>query len=103
MVKISDKAALINLAESLHPELARAGINLRVINPGFVDTPLTRKNRFSMPFLMTPEDAASRIIRQLDRGGFEISFPRIFVWILKVLRCLPYRLYFFVVSRITGT
>ena len=99
----ASKAALINLAESLHPELARSGINLRVINPGFVDTPLTRKNRFTMPFLMTPEDAARRIITQLARGGFEISFPRVFVWMLKVLRCLPYRLYFFLIRRMTGT
>jgi NAD(P)-dependent dehydrogenase (short-subunit alcohol dehydrogenase family) len=93
------KAALINLAESLQPELANAGVTMRVINPGFVDTPLTRKNRFSMPFLMSPEQAAARIVAQIDGSAFEIAFPRRFVWIMKLLRCLPYRAYFAVTRR----
>lgn len=99
----ASKAALINLAESLQPEMARAGITLRLINPGFVDTPLTRKNAFSMPFLITPERAAAHIAGKLERGGFEISFPRLFVWQLKLLRCLPYRWYFFLVRKLTRT
>jgi len=99
----ASKAALINLAESLQPEMARAGIALRVINPGFVDTPLTRKNAFAMPFLMTPEQAAWTIVRRLEGGGFEISFPRLFIWQLKLMRCLPYRLYFFLVRKVTRT
>jgi NAD(P)-dependent dehydrogenase (short-subunit alcohol dehydrogenase family) len=99
----ASKAALINLAESLQPEMARAGIALRVINPGFVDTPLTRKNAFAMPFLMTPEQAAGHIVGRLEDGGFEISFPRLFIWQLKLMRCLPYRLYFFLVRKVTRT
>ncbi len=97
------KAALINLAEALQPELASQGVRIRVINPGFVDTPLTRKNRFAMPFLMTAEQAAQRIVGKLDGSAFEIAFPRRFVWLLKVLRCLPYRAYFALVKRMTGT
>ena len=97
----ASKAAAINLAESLQPELRKQGVRMRVINPGFVDTPLTQKNRFRMPFLMTPEAAARRIVRQLERDQFEIAFPRRFVWLMKVLRCMPYRIYFPLVSRIT--
>lgn len=97
----ASKAAAINLAEALQPELRRQGLHLRVINPGFVDTPLTRKNSFRMPFLMTPEAAARRIVRALARDHFEIAFPWRFAWLMKLLRCLPYRLYFPLVSRIT--
>ena len=93
------KAAAIHLAEALQPEAARWGVRLRVINPGFVRSRLTDRNRFRMPGLMTPEAAARRIVDQLDRGGFEISFPRRLIWPLKVLRCLPYGLYFWLMQR----
>ena len=97
------KAALINLAEALQPELASEGVSMRLINPGFVDTPLSRKNRFAMPFLMSAEQAAARIVAKLDGSAFEIAFPRRFVWIMKLLRCLPYRVYFALVKRMTCT
>ena len=93
------KAATIHLAEALHPEAARWGIRLRVINPGFVDSRLTAKNRFHMPGLLKPEVAAQRIFDQLEGKGFEISFPRRLIWPLKVLRCLPYRLFFWLIER----
>ena len=96
------KAALINMAESLHRPLAREGVRLRIVNPGFVRTPLTDQNPFPMPFLLEPEDAAERILRRLDGSGFEIAFPGVFVALLKLLRCLPYRLFFPLVGRITG-
>jgi NAD(P)-dependent dehydrogenase (short-subunit alcohol dehydrogenase family) len=95
----SPKAATIHLAESLHPEAGRWGIRLRVINPGFVDSRLTARNSFRMPGLMQPEAAAERIFRALDRAGFEIRFPRRLVWLLKLLRCLPYPFYFRLVER----
>jgi len=93
------KAAVIHLAESLAPELAREGIRLRVINPGFVRSRLTRKNRFPMPFLMDAAQAAKRIAQGIQRKSFEISFPRRLTWTLKLLRCLPYRLYFSIIDR----
>ena len=98
----ASKAALINLAEALRPELAQLGIDLRLVNPGFVRTPLTAKNRFPMPYLMEPEAAAARVYRGLGRRGFEITFPRRFTWVLKCLRLLPYRLYFPIIRRATG-
>jgi NADP-dependent 3-hydroxy acid dehydrogenase YdfG len=95
------KAALINFAESLYPILKREGVLLRIVNPGFVKTPLTAQNRFAMPALLEPEDAARRIVAQLDQAHFEIAFPRRFVFFLKLLRCLPYRLYFWLITKVT--
>lgn len=93
------KAATIHLAEALHPEAASWGIRLRVINPGFVDSRLTAKNKFRMPGLLKPEVAAQRIFDRLEDDGFEISFPHRLIWPLKLLRCMPYRLYFWVIER----
>ncbi|NJO38298.1 MAG: SDR family NAD(P)-dependent oxidoreductase [Rhizobiales bacterium] len=99
----ASKAALINLAEALKFDLDRHGIRLQLINPGFVRTPLTDKNAFPMPFLMEVEVAAERMADGFERHAFEITFPRRFAWSLKLLRILPYRLYFPIVSRMTGT
>ncbi|WP_047237632.1 SDR family NAD(P)-dependent oxidoreductase [Chromobacterium subtsugae] len=86
------KAALINLAEILYTELRPRGVAVYLINPGFVATPLTAKNDFSMPALLTPRQAAQSIMRGLERGAFEIHFPLRFTAWLKLLRLLPYRL-----------
>lgn len=93
------KAATIHLAEALRPEAKRWGIKLRVVNPGFVRSRLTEKNTFRMPGLMTPEQAARRIVAGLGKSHFEISFPRRLIWPLKLLRCLPYGLYFRIIER----
>jgi NAD(P)-dependent dehydrogenase (short-subunit alcohol dehydrogenase family) len=96
------KAALINFCESLKFDFDKAGLKIQVINPGFVRTPLTEQNPFPMPFLMEVEDAADRILRGLERRSFEITFPRRFTCALKLLRVLPYGLYFPLVHRATG-
>ncbi|WP_417623515.1 SDR family NAD(P)-dependent oxidoreductase [Paremcibacter congregatus] len=93
------KAALINLCESMREELDREGVDLRLINPGFVATPLTEKNDFPMPFLISAEKAASYIVRGLDRSLFEIAFPRRFVWLMKLLRFLPDGVFFSISRR----
>lgn len=94
------KAGLINLAEALRVELAPSGIVVQIVNPGFVRTPLTDRNRFPMPFLMEPEAAAEAFFRGLQSDRFEIAFPRRFVWMMKVLRCLPAPLAFAVTRRL---
>jgi short-subunit dehydrogenase len=90
----ASKAALINMCEALKPELDRAGVTISVVNPGFVKTPLTDKNDFPMPFLMDADAAAEQMVRGLETGRFEITFPKRFTWGMNLLRCLPYSLYF---------
>ena len=95
------KAALINLCESLKPDLDRFGVKISVVNPGFVRTPLTDRNPFPMPFLMEVDDPAARLAAGLDKGKFEITFPRRFTYLVKLARMLPYRLSFRLVKRAT--
>lgn len=99
----SSKAALISLAETLRAELLSEGVKVRVINPGFVKTELTDKNRFNMPFLISTDKAADCIMQQLDTDRFEIAFPTRFVYLMKLLRLLPYRLYFAVARKMMRT
>lgn len=96
------KAALINFAEALYMPLKEQGVLLRVVNPGFVTTQLTAQNSFKMPAEITTNEAAERIVKALETESFEITFPKRFTYILKILRALPYRLYFFLISKITG-
>jgi len=96
------KAALINLCESLYLDLRPKGIGVYLINPGFVDTPLTATNSFPMPALITPHEAASHIVADIERGAFHIHFPRRFTNWLRLARLLPYGLYFPLVHKVTG-
>ena len=83
------KAALMNLAESLQPELAEAGIQLKAVNHGFVKTRLTAKNDFAMLGLMEPEAAAEKIIHALSKDTFETRFPFNLAFILGTMKRLP--------------
>ena len=96
------KAALINLAETLYLDLKPRGLDVYLINPGFVKTPLTDRNKFDMPALISAKEAAERTLRGLERGDFEIHYPKRFTRLMKLLRILPYRLYFPLVHKITG-
>ncbi|WP_341685175.1 SDR family NAD(P)-dependent oxidoreductase [Limnohabitans sp.] len=96
------KAALINLAETLYLDLQPHGLGVSVINPGFVETPLTAQNDFHMPALISPDQAAQAIVQGWAKGEFDIHFPKRFTLWLKLLRLLPYRLYFAAVRRMTG-
>lgn len=96
------KAALSHLAEILYLDLVGAGIGVSVVHPGFVETPLTAQNQFPMPAMVSTAQAAQAILQGWESGRFEIHFPRRFTWAMKVLRCLPYRLRFALVRRITG-
>ena len=96
------KAALINLAETLYLDLRHEGVGVSVVNPGFVETPLTAQNDFHMPGLITPDQAAVAILEGWAAGRFEIDFPKRFTFWMRLLRLLPPRPYFAAVSRITG-
>ena len=96
------KAALTHLAETLYMDLQDQGIGVSVVNPGFVATPLTAQNQFTMPALISPETAASAMLQGWAKGQFDIHFPKRFTLWLKLLRLLPYRLYFPLVRKFTG-
>jgi NAD(P)-dependent dehydrogenase (short-subunit alcohol dehydrogenase family) len=96
------KAALINLAETLYLDLQPKGIGVSVVNPGFVETPLTAQNAFRMPALITPEEAAKEMVKGWERGQFEMHFPKRFTLWLKAMRHLAYGPYFAAVRRSTG-
>lgn len=93
------KAALISMCESLRAELAPQNVAVTVINPGFVKTPLTDRNDFPMPFLIDAERAAAVIERGLADRRFEIRFPWQTALAMRVLRLLPYGLYFRIAKR----
>jgi NAD(P)-dependent dehydrogenase (short-subunit alcohol dehydrogenase family) len=98
----STKAAVIYLCEALKFDCDRIGIKLQVVNPGFVRTPLTDKNDFPMPTIISEEEAATRTVNGFEKGGFEIAYPKRLAWTLKLIGILPYRLYFWLVGRTTG-
>lgn len=96
------KAALINLCESLYLDLHSRGIAVYLINPGFVETPLTAANDFKMPALISARTAAQELVDGIERGQFHIHFPRRFTNWLRLARLLPYRLYFWLIRKGTG-
>jgi NAD(P)-dependent dehydrogenase (short-subunit alcohol dehydrogenase family) len=97
------KAALINLAESLYGDLHPLGLGVYLVNPGFVDTPLTRKNEFRMPALIGADEAARATLDGIAAGRFEIHYPARFTRWVKLARLLPYRLQFWLVRKDTGS
>ena len=96
------KAALINLAQTLYLDLQPVGLSVSVVNPGFVDTPLTTANQFKMPALITPTQAAQAMLKGWAAGRFEIHFPKRFTLWLKLLSHLSDGLYFKAVRKATG-
>ena len=85
----ASKAALRYFVECLRLDLQHEGIDVRLISPGFVKTPLTDKNDFPMPFRISADQAADRIERGLQSKRFDISFPKRFTYILKAVSLLP--------------
>lgn len=98
----ASKAALIAMAEALAFDLIDLNVRISVLNPGFVETEATSVNDFQMPFLMTTDTAARRIVEGLERPGFEIAFPRRFALILRTIGLLPNRAYFATVRKALG-
>ena len=94
------KAALINLTETLYLDLHDQGLGVSLINPGFVDTPLTAQNKFTMPALISTDQAAQEILHGWARGEFEIHFPKRFTRWMKALQLLPYAAFFAATRRL---
>lgn len=89
----ASKAAVQAFLEAARIELADYGVGVSIVNPGWVRTPLTAKNRFPMPFLMEPEESAVVIADGLERGDRLIEFPRPMSLLMRVVRLLPDALY----------
>ena len=98
----ASKAAVINMCEALKFDFDAMNIRIQVVNPGFIETPLTSKNEFPMPALMPVDKAVERIVQGIAHGGFELTFPRRFTYALKFMRLLPYFLYFPLMKRMTA-
>lgn len=94
------KGALINLLQTMRTELRPRGIVVRLIAPGFFKSELTARNDFPMPFLMETDEAARRALDGLlGSDRFEIAFPRRLAWPMKLLRMLPYPIFFSITER----
>ncbi|WP_373050183.1 SDR family NAD(P)-dependent oxidoreductase [Thalassovita aquimarina] len=85
----ASKAALISLAETMRFDLKGSGVKVRLVNPGFIKTRLTAKNSFRMPMLMTPEDAAEKVLKAMRKRRFRTDFPAPFSWFIRSLEYLP--------------
>jgi len=97
----ASKAALISLCQTMRVELAPKHIHVRLIAPGYVKSEFTARNDFPMPFLMETDAAARRIVDGLTRSSrFEIAFPWPMVAAMKLLRVLPYPLFFAIMARL---
>ena len=89
----ASKAALQVFLESLRVDLAKTGVKVTDIRPGFVDTPLTKDNRFKMPFLLSAEEAARRIVAAIHKERGVYTFPWPMAVFASALRQMPRWLY----------
>ncbi|REL26882.1 SDR family NAD(P)-dependent oxidoreductase [Thalassotalea euphylliae] len=85
----ASKAGVDYLAHTMRLELEPYDIDVSLIHPGFIKTPLTDKNDFDMPFLLTAADAANRIAIGLDKRKAKLEFPKRFIYLLKFISWLP--------------
>ena len=95
----ASKSGLMHLAETMRMDLRRSGVEVQLINPGFIRTRLTEKNDFPMPFLIEADEAARRIVDGIEAKRPEIHFPKRFSLLLKLMALLPHRLYVMACSR----
>ena len=87
----ASKAAAISYCESLRGELRASGVQVVTLCPGYIDTPLTRGNRYPMPFLMTPDAFAERAFQAIEAGASYRVIPWQMGIVAKLLRLLPNR------------
>lgn len=89
----ASKAATISYCESLRGECRAQGVQVVTLCPGYIDTPLTRGNRYSMPFLMTAEAFADQAFRAIEAGASYRVIPWQMGMVAKLLRLLPNALF----------
>ncbi len=86
----ASKACVLSYGQALRGYLQQYGIGVSIVCPGFIKTPLTDKNNFAMPLIMTTEKASKKIIKGLMKNKGLISFPITIYFLLKILRLLPF-------------
>lgn len=89
----ASKAALISYCESLRGEMRATGVKVVTLCPGYIDTPLTQKNKYPMPFLMKPQDFAVQAFKAIESGASYRVIPWQMGCVAKLLRCLPNALF----------
>ena len=96
----ASKSALTSFTESLHFDLKKSNVKVSLISPGFIKTPMTDQNNFPMPMIKSPEFAAEQIYNGLiKKNSFEIHFPKTFTFLMKLLRILPNKMYFWLLEK----
>ncbi|MFQ3206735.1 MAG: NAD(P)-dependent dehydrogenase (short-subunit alcohol dehydrogenase family) [Glaciecola sp.] len=85
----ASKAALNYIAKSFEVDLAHTGIAVQTLSPGFVKTPLTEKNDFSMPMVISAQAAAQYMLKGILSSSSNVYFPRRFSFIIRLLNLLP--------------
>ena len=95
---VASKAGIMSLAESLYADLRTSGIRVQLSSPGFIETRQTDKNKFRMPFIMSPDEAAGHMMRHMASNRFKSSFPRPYSWFVSSSQFWPHWLF----SRIFG-
>lgn len=88
------KAGVMVLAESMYCDLRKTGVDVQLVNPGFIKTRLTDKNDFKMPFIMEPEDAARIYFEHMTSDRFKRSFPTVFSWVFRASQFMPDWMYY---------
>lgn len=89
----ASKAGVIQYCESLRCELVGSGIRVVTLLPGYIDTPLTRKNKYKMPFLMAADDFVAEALRVIEKGEKRKVIPWQMAWVARVMYCMPDSLY----------
>lgn len=89
----ASKAAVSTFFESLRVDLRKSGIDVTVIHPGFIRTPMTANRKRKLPFLLEPEDAARRMLRAIERRARTYAFPWQLASLVRLLKHTPNALY----------
>lgn len=90
----ASKAGMMSMAETLYADLRSTGIDVQLINPGFIKTRLTDKNEFTMPFIMEPDEAAKLFVEHMQGDEFARNFPRHFGAMFRLSQFLPDWIYY---------
>lgn len=90
----ASKAGVMSLAESMYYDLRKTGVDVQLVNTGYIRTRLSDKNTIPMPFIMEPEVAADKMVAHMLSSRFSTSYPTVFSWLFRISRFLPQWLYF---------